>query len=232
MWCLLKLHLRRVAFGGVVYLEELGGEEAEHAGENDVRENFAGGIIELDAVVVGLAGEGDFVLGRRQLFGELEHVLVRFEIRILLGDDHEAAERAAEAGFGGEEAFHGVGVGGIGRDGLGGGGGDVAGFDDGFERGALVLHVAFGDLDEIRNEVVAALELDVDLREGVLEAVTEFDEFVVDAGDPEAEDEKERDENTEGDECGDHGSEAGELKTRASVDGELFGASGNWLQRG
>jgi hypothetical protein len=59
---------------------------------------------------------------------------------------------------------------------LGGGGGDVARLDHGLERRALVLQVALGGLDEIGDEVVAALELHIDLGEGVLEAVAEADE--------------------------------------------------------
>jgi hypothetical protein len=183
-------NLRRVALGGVFDLEEFGGEEAEHAGKNHVGENLAGGVVGHDGVVVSLTGEADFVLGRGELLGELHHILVGFEIGVLLGDDHEAGEGAAEAGFGGKEAFHRVAIGGIGGDGGGGGGGDVAGFDHGLERGALVLHVALGGLNEIRDEVVAALELDVDLGEGVFEAVAKGDQAVVDAGDPEAGDEE------------------------------------------
>ena len=137
-----------------------------------------------------MAGEADFVLGRGEFLGELHHVLVGFEVGVLLGDDHEAGEGAAEAGFGGKKAFHRVAIGGIGGDGGSGGGGDVAGFDHGLERGALVLHVALGGLNEIRDEVVAALELDVDLGEGVFEAVAKGDKAVVDAGDPEAGDEE------------------------------------------
>ncbi len=75
--------------------------------------------------------------------------------------------------------LHGCGIagirGGLGLSGLGG----IAGGDDGFESLALVLEVALGGFDEIRDEVVAALQLDVDLGEGVLEAVLEGDETIV-----------------------------------------------------
>jgi hypothetical protein len=58
-----------------------------------------------------------------------------------------------------------------------------------------MFHVTLGDLDEIGDEVVTALQLNVDLSEGVFEAIAERDEAVVDAGEPEAEydDEKEKD---------------------------------------
>jgi hypothetical protein len=52
---------------------------------------------------------------------------------------HQAAQRAAEAGFGRTEIFHRAGVAGIGGGGLGGGVGDVARLGDGFERAAFVL---------------------------------------------------------------------------------------------
>ena len=50
-----------------------------------------------------------------------------------------------------------------------------------------MCHVAFDGFDECGDEVVASFELDFDLCEGVLEAVFECDEFVVD-GDDEQED--------------------------------------------
>ena len=75
-----------------------------------------------------------------------------------------------------------------------------------------MLHVALGNLDEVGDEVVAALELDVDLGERVLEAVAEGDEGVIDARDPEAEDNDEGDENTEDDKCSTHGGKDGVKK--------------------
>ena len=79
--------------------------------------------------------------------------------------------------------LHGAGIAGIGGGGLGGGIGDVARLGDGFERLAFVFHVTLGGLDEIGNQVVAALELHVDLRVGVFEPVAQGDEFVVTADD-------------------------------------------------
>lgn len=51
--------------------------------------------------------------------------------------------------------------------------------DDRFERLAS-LHVAFDRLDQIRNQVVPALELHFDLSEGVLQPVPEHHQLVVD----------------------------------------------------
>ena len=66
-----------------------------------------------------------------------------------------------------------------------GGGGGVAGGDHRLERGAFVLQVALGGLDKVGDQVVAALELDVDLREGVHEAVAQLHETVVGTDDVE-----------------------------------------------
>ena len=53
---------------------------------------------------------------------------------------------------------------------------------DGFERLAFVFDVTLrGSLDEIGNQVVAALELHVNLGVGVLEPIAQGDEFVVTA---------------------------------------------------
>jgi hypothetical protein len=64
-----------------------------------------------------------------------------------------------------------------------GGLGDVAGLCRGFEGLALVLKVAFGRLHEVWDEVVAALELDINLGEGVFEAVPQSHKLVVLPGD-------------------------------------------------
>src|SRR4029077_9752335 len=52
------------------------------------------------------------------------------------------------------------------------------------ERLALVLQVALDRLDQVRDQVVAAPELDVDLRERVLEAVAQHDQAIVDRDRP------------------------------------------------
>src|SRR5882724_3975784 len=59
--------------------------------------------------------------------------------------------------------------------------GAVAGVDDGFESAFFVGGVAFDGFDEIGNEVVAALELDVDIGPGVVGLDFETDEGVVHA---------------------------------------------------
>ena len=48
-----------------------------------------------------------------------------------------------------------------------------------------MFEVTLGGLDQIGNQVIAPLELHVNLREGVFEPVAQPDEFVVDANDDE-----------------------------------------------
>src|SRR3546814_7049888 len=69
-----------------------------------------------------------------------------------------------------------------------------------FERAALVLEVALGGLDQVRDQVEAPLQLHVDLGEGVLVRVARGDQAVVDADRPE----REHDHNCEQDQHGNH----------------------------
>ncbi len=64
---------------------------------------------------------------------------------------------------------------------------------------ALVGGVALDGLDEVRDQVVAPLELDVDLRPGVLDAVPQADEAVVGQDDVQADDDGEHDQDDEDD---------------------------------
>jgi hypothetical protein len=56
-----------------------------------------------------------------------------------------------------------------------------------------VFHVALGHLDQVRDEVVTTLQLDLDLRERVLEAVAKRDQLVEDADHQHADDEHQND---------------------------------------
>ena len=56
--------------------------------------------------------------------------------------------------------------------------------DDGLQGLALVRHVGLGRLDQVGNQVEAAPQLNIDLREGVLVGVARADQAVV-AGDHE-----------------------------------------------
>ena len=71
--------------------------------------------------------------------------------------------------------------------------------DDTLQGFFLVRGVALDRLDEVRDEVVAALELHVHLRKGVLHRLTQPDEAVVNAHRPQADDDEDGDEDPEED---------------------------------
>ncbi|MFM1945530.1 MAG: hypothetical protein RI897_4512 [Verrucomicrobiota bacterium] len=171
------------AFAGVFDCERFGGGEAEHAGDDIGGEDFAGGVIGHDRVVVGLAGEGDAVFRGGEFFHEAGHGLVGFEIGVGFGKGEEFSECTGESAFGANEGLDCGRVAGVGCGGFPGLGSLVTGVDDGFERLAFVLQVTFGGFDEVGDEVVAAFELDVDLGVGVFESVPEADEAVIDGDD-------------------------------------------------
>ena len=152
---------------------------------NDGREALAIGVVRHHGVVVRLAGEGDLVLGRRDLLGELHHVLVGLQVGIGLGQRRTAGPaRRSSPCSATAKACIAAGSPGLAAALFKSAHRLVAGLDHGLERAPLVGHVALGGFDQVRNQVVAPLELHLDLRERVLKAVLERDELVVDARRP------------------------------------------------
>src|SRR5258706_7382186 len=194
LWCSKKFKLaerdlgRLALFSRLGGLQELRGGEAECAGEDAVREGFALGVVLHHRIVIGLAGEGDLVLGAGELLLQREHVLVGLQVGILLEDRDQPAERAAQRAFRLRQALHGGRISRIRRRGLRRAYRAAARLDHRVERAALVLHVALHRLDEIRDQVVATLELHVDLREGGLVPVAQGNQAVVDRDGPEPDD--------------------------------------------
>src|SRR5688572_32947659 len=101
-WCSKKFklregNLRRLAlFGRFGRLQQLGGVEAERPGDDAGREGLALDVVFHHRVVVRLAREGDLVLGAGELFLQRQHVLVRLEVGVGLGEGEQAPEHAAE----------------------------------------------------------------------------------------------------------------------------------------
>ncbi len=141
----------------------------QHAGEGRDAD-----VLRLDGVVIVLPGEADLVLGRRQLFHQPGDVLLRAEIGIGFDQREQAAQRAAQRVLG----LHRL-LGGVGGDRL------IARRDDGRELALLDLHGVLDRIDEIGNEVVAALQLDIDLRPGIAHFLPAGNEAVIDADDDE-----------------------------------------------
>ena len=91
-----EAHLRRLALGVVLDLEELPLGEAERVGEDHGREGLDRVVEGEHRVVVDLARDGDLVLGVAELVLQVEEVLVRLQLRVGLGDGEQPAERLAE----------------------------------------------------------------------------------------------------------------------------------------
>src|SRR5258708_15476105 len=103
-WCSKKFklllgerNLRRLAlFRRLGRLQQLGRAEAEHAGEDVAGEGFALRVVGHHRIVERLAREGDLVLGAGELLLQREHVLVRLQVRVGLGEREHAAEHTGE----------------------------------------------------------------------------------------------------------------------------------------
>src|SRR6185369_4409739 len=99
--CWKKFNLERdfgrfALLGRLGRLQELRRTEAEGAGEEVVREGLALRVVFHHRIVERLARERHLVLGAGELLLQREHVLVRLQVRVGLGEREEAAERAAE----------------------------------------------------------------------------------------------------------------------------------------
>ena len=159
-------------------------------GEHRAGERLDRVVVRQDRVVVDLPRDGDPVLRLGELRLELAEVLVRLELRIRLGDGEQPAERLAEDALGLRRL-----------------GGRLrllcarARCRDLLEGPALVRRVALDRLDEVRDEIPPALELDLDLRPRVVDAVPVADEPVVER---DREDDQEQDDHDQDDQP-DHG---------------------------
>ena len=85
----------RLALGRVRDLEELAGREAAARGDDRVREDLDLRVVGLDVRVVDPARRLDLVLELGEVARELLEVLGRAQLRVLLGDDAQPAERLA-----------------------------------------------------------------------------------------------------------------------------------------
>ena len=117
---------------------------------------------------------------------ELQEVLVGLEVRVAFADRQQPRQAAGKQGFGPPEAADGGAV-------LGVGGGVaaralrlVAGLGDPRQGFPLMVHVGLGGFHQVGYQIVAPLQLHVDLREGVLEAVLKAHQPVVNNHQPDA----------------------------------------------
>ena len=120
-----------------------------------------------------LPAEADLVLGRRQLLLELHDVLVGLEVGVVLDEGEQLAQGA------GQEVLGLGGLSGVGRARLLGGDGGGPSLDDPRQGLLLEVHVALDGVDEVRDQVVPALELHADLVPRLVDQVPQPDQAVV-----------------------------------------------------
>src|SRR5438067_1654716 len=159
-------HMHRIA-GGLLDLEVFASGEVEHPRDDDRGEGLDLRVVALHGVVVELPRVGDAAFRTRQLLLKVQEVLVGLEVGIRLGQREERLQRAADHVLGlrllcGALRAH----------------GHVPGLDHGFEGLTLVGGVALDGLDEVRDQVVAALQLHVDLRPRIVDSVAQPDQPV------------------------------------------------------
>src|SRR6266542_529284 len=180
-----ELHLRDLALRLVGELEVLLGRESEHPREHARRERLERGVVVADVAVVEAPGEGDLVLGRGEVLGEVLELLDRLQLWVVLRDGEQRAQRAAQLVLGLRSLLR--------RRGGTRGDGARAGLGHFVENAALVRRVALHGLDEVGDQVVPSLQLDVDVGPGFAHALAQRDEPVVRRD----EDEREHDEDDE-----------------------------------
>ena len=91
-----------------------------------------------------------------------------------------APQRSRQSLLRPRQGFHGFRIGWIGCRCLESGNSRIAGVGHGFEGFPLMLHVTLGGFNQVRNQVVAPLQLDVDVAPRGVDPVTAADEPVVD----------------------------------------------------
>ena len=147
----------------------------EDAREHQGGKAFDQSVVGRNRSVEQLTPVRDLVLGICQSLVKNHKKLVRFELRIVLGENEYTGEQLRECIL-----SHDFGI-------------DIAGSQslgpqrrDGFENILLMSHVATADLDETRDLVVALFQRDVDVRERPVGLLGREDHLVVGADDVEA----------------------------------------------
>src|SRR6202166_5193938 len=151
-----ELNLRRLIdrLAVVAEIEERPRREAENAGEQRRGELLDAGIVLADRIVEEPPRRRDLVLDVGQLGLQLLEIRIGLEVGIALRQREYLPQRARQHVFGGALR---------GRPLALGGDRGIARLDHRFERPALVRRIAFHGLDQVGNEIVALLELNVDV---------------------------------------------------------------------
>ena len=114
---------------------------AKATGEQYWGEGLLVGVVGGHGIVKGLAGKGYFILGSGQLFRDLHHVLIGFEIRIGFHHYIEAAHRLSQDALGFGQSAHSYSRAGRGGGGLQAGHSTITRSNYSFQRFAFMLEV-------------------------------------------------------------------------------------------
>src|SRR5215213_1120623 len=169
-----EAHVRRLAYGLVVDLEVRRLPELEHARDDVGRHRLHLGVVDPHVGVVVPPTSGDPVLGLGKLALQFEEVLVALQVRIRLDADDQVVHGAGESLFDIRPLLtrqrplalrHLLGL--------------VAEAGDVFQRVAFVRRIPAYGFHQVGNQLVAPIQLDVDLPPRFLDQVSRFDEAVV-----------------------------------------------------
>ncbi len=167
----LELNFDRFSLDGRRKLESIGLGKVPEASDQVPREFLGGDVIGGDGIIVCLSCEGDLVLGTRQFFLERQHVLIGLKVWVGFRQAEEFRHGTGQSSFCCGQILDRARIRWIGGSLLASRHGRVSGFDDCFQRFPLVLHITFGDFDQVRNQLIASLQLHVDLSERVVVAI-------------------------------------------------------------
>src|SRR6185312_8800661 len=154
-------------------VEEFTLRESEHAGKNRGRELLDSGVVFLHGVVEEAARGGELVFDVGQVRLQLLEVRVGLQVRIVFRQCEKLPQRSAEHVFRRDLLLD-----------ARRGDSHIARLDDRLQRPALVRGVSLYRLHQIGDQVVALLELHIDVGEGLVGPLPHGDQAVVDADGP------------------------------------------------
>ena len=159
--CHLELHFHRL-FLAISDFEKFALRETEQACDDIAREHIDLVVERQHVTIVEAAGSLNLVFRVRELPLQLEEVLVGLEIRIGFRDCKQALQRIREHIFGLRLVRGGTGL-------------HRSGARSGhfLKHAGLMRGIALDRIDEIRNQIVAALELHIDIAPGLAHAIAQ-----------------------------------------------------------
>ena len=169
----LEFHFWRGALCFITNFEKFALDETEHTADEIGWENLEFGVEVADIAVVEAAGSLDLVFRVGEFVLEFQEVRVGFQIRIGFRQSKDGLERARERIF-----CNGFVMRACGGHGGGAGGGDF------LERSRFMRGIALDRGDQVWDQVVAALQLNVDVRPSLVGLVFERNKAVIRGDEP------------------------------------------------